>query len=247
MSFVPKIIMDLAGNGLHIHTKLMREDQNIMLRGDELSAEAKKVIAGLLSLAPSLCAFGNTVPVSYMRMVPNQEAPTNVCWGDRNRSVLVRLPLSGKNVHEMVRKANPGDRGGIPCVKHRQTIEFRAPDGSANIHLLLAGMAVAARIGLEMNDALELAENLYIEENIFSKSFGEKRKNLPQLPGSCKESADRILENREEYQRHGVFPSYMLDAVAQSLMDFGDEELSRRIRDDKDTLREIANRFLHCS
>lgn len=29
-----------------------------------------------------------------------------------------------------------------------QTVEVRSPDGSAHVHLLLAGLAVAARIGL---------------------------------------------------------------------------------------------------
>ena len=37
--------------------------------------------------------FWKYQPYSYFRLVPHQEAPTNVCWGDRNRSVLVRVPL----------------------------------------------------------------------------------------------------------------------------------------------------------
>lgn len=32
-------------------------------------------------------AGGDANPTSYLRLVPHQEAPTNVCWGDRNRSV----------------------------------------------------------------------------------------------------------------------------------------------------------------
>ena len=43
----------------------------------------------MMKLASSITAFGNTNPTSYFRLVPHQEAPTNICWGDRNRSVLV--------------------------------------------------------------------------------------------------------------------------------------------------------------
>ena len=95
ISYAPKILAGHAGSGLHIHTKLVKGGRNMMVEANQLSNIAKKAIAGYLTLAPSLTAFGNTVPTSYLRLVPHQEAPTNVCWGDRNRSVLVRVPLGG--------------------------------------------------------------------------------------------------------------------------------------------------------
>ena len=51
--------------------------------------------AGVLWLAHAgpLTAFGNTVAASYLRLVPDQEAPTRICWGHRNRSSLIRVPL----------------------------------------------------------------------------------------------------------------------------------------------------------
>ena len=64
-----------------------------MTADGKLSAEARRAIAGMMELAPSITAFGNKTPVSYFRLVPHQEAPTSVCWGDCNRSVLVRVPL----------------------------------------------------------------------------------------------------------------------------------------------------------
>lgn len=73
--------------------RIMRDGKNLMLSEDALSEVARKAIAGMMTLAPSITAFGNTVPTSYFRLVPHQEAPTNICWGDRNRSVLVRVPL----------------------------------------------------------------------------------------------------------------------------------------------------------
>lgn len=78
-----------------------------------------------------------------------------------------------------------------------QTVEFRCPDGSADIYLLLAGLTVAARHGLEMEDALQKAEKTYVDVNIFD----EKRKRLAELnklPVSCWESA-AMLEQQAKF------------------------------------------------
>ena len=93
ITFAPKITTGKAGSGLHIHMRIMKDGQNQMLKEGVLSETARKAIAGIMELAPSITAFGNTNPTSYFRLVPHQEAPTNICWGDRNRSVLVRVPL----------------------------------------------------------------------------------------------------------------------------------------------------------
>lgn len=93
ITFAPKITTGKAGSGLHIHMRIMKDGQNQMLKEGVLSETARKAIAGMMELAPSITAFGNTNPTSYFRLVPHQEAPTNICWGDRNRSVLVRVPL----------------------------------------------------------------------------------------------------------------------------------------------------------
>jgi len=81
ITFAPKIIVGHAGSGLHIHTRLLKNKKNMLVKNGKLSDIAKKVIAGYLDLASSLTAFGNTVPTSYLRLVPHQEAPTNICWG----------------------------------------------------------------------------------------------------------------------------------------------------------------------
>lgn len=93
ITFAPKITAGKAGSGLHIHMRIMKDGQNQMLKDGALSETARKAIAGMMKLASSITAFGNTNPTSYFRLVPHQEAPTNICWGDRNRSVLVRVPL----------------------------------------------------------------------------------------------------------------------------------------------------------
>ena len=115
VTFAPKITVGKAGSGLHIHTKLVKGGKNQMVANGKLSDTARKAIAGYLELAPSLTAFGNSNPTSYFRLVPHQEAPTNICWGDRNRSVLVRVPLGWTGGNSMIYHANPLEIGRASC------------------------------------------------------------------------------------------------------------------------------------
>ena len=246
VSLAPKISVGHAGSGLHIHTKLIDNGKNMMVEGDGLSEIAKKAIAGYLSLAPSLTAFGNTVPLSFLRLVPHQEAPTNICWGDRNRSVLVRVPLGWLNVNNMGRDANPQDEGEFAEVIGNQTVEFRSPDGSANVHLLLAGLAVAARHGLEMEDALEMADKLYVNVNIFAAEHSKIQEKLPQLPTSCWESAECLLKDREIYERDGVFSSIVIDGLVKMLRGYDDRDLSVKYYGRGDEIKRLVDAYLHC-
>jgi preprotein translocase subunit SecF len=102
VSFAPKIIVGQAGSGMHFHTRLVKDGVNLMADDKGLTDTARKVIAGYLMCSESLTAFGNTVPTSFLRLVPHQEAPTSICWGDRNRSVLVRVPLRGDGKQQEV-------------------------------------------------------------------------------------------------------------------------------------------------
>lgn len=127
------------------------------------------------------------------------------------------------------------------------TAEFRCLDGSANIYLLLAGLAVAARHGLEMNNALELASKLYVDVNIFSPEHEGVREKLPQLPTSCWESTENLLRDREIYQRDGVFSSMVIDETAKKLRDYDDKALNERLYGKEDETRELLDKYLHCS
>lgn len=246
VSFAPKVLVGHAGSGLHIHSKLMKGDKNVMVDKNGLSDIAKKVIAGYLSLAPSLTAFGNTVPISYLRLVSHQEAPTNICWGERNRSVLVRIPLGWIGTKDMIKKANPQEREPIPPDLNLQTVEFRLPDGSADIYLLLAGLAVAAKYGLEKEDSLEIANKLHIEENIFSSEYKETLKSIPKLPSSCFQSAENLLKQREIYQKDGVFPHIVIDGIVKKLKNYEDKNLNKKIQNKKEEIIKIVEEYIHC-
>ena len=247
ISFAPKIVVGHAGSGLHIHTRLTKDGKNVMIEGNALNDLAKRNIAGYLSLAPSLTAFGNTVPISYLRLVPHQEAPTYICWGDRNRSVLVRVPLGWLGVKNMIRDANPVEGEEAQKFADSQTIEFRCPDGSANIHLLLAGLAVAARYGLAMKDALQLAEKLYVNVNIFHDEHKSISDKLPHLPTSCWESADCLSKDRIIYERDGVFPEDVVDGLIKMLKGYNDKDLSEKYYGKADEINKLVNEHFHCA
>ena len=168
VTFAPKITVGKAGSGMHIHTRVSKDGKNMYIGENGLTETAHKTIAGILDLAASLTAFGNTNPTSYFRLVPHQEAPTNVCWGDRNRSAMVRVPLGwSKECSNMMADCNPLEPRTNESFAHKQTIELRTPDGSANVYLLLAGMTVAARHGFEMQNAVQFAKDRYVSVNIF--------------------------------------------------------------------------------
>jgi len=239
VSFAPKIIVGHAGSGLHIHTRLVKDNENAMVEDNKLSPVAKKLIAGFMQLSPSLTAFGNTVPTSFLRLVPHQEAPTSICWGDRNRSVLVRVPLGWLGVSDMVKIANPNEPLNNKPVNN-QTVELRNPDGSANVHLLLAGMTVAAIKGLEHPDSLKIAEKLYITDD------ASTRKNLNQLPASCTEAAECLDRDRHFYEKDGIFPSQIIDGVIKELKSYKDKNLSEKLFGNADALKDLVQEFLHC-
>ena len=244
VSFAPKIIVGHAGSGLHVHARLVKDDKNMMVDGSGLSDTAKKLIAGFLKLSPSLTAFGNTVPTSFLRLVPHQEAPTSICWGDRNRSVLVRVPLGWLGVDNMIRDANPKepeDESGHVRM-NTQTVELRSPDGSANVHQLLAGMTVAALYGLESEDSLKIADELYVSVD----ASKVKDRKLEQLPASCHEAADMLLKDRDIYEKYGIFPPGMIDKLAKDLKAYNDKNLSEKMFGNADALKEIVRQFIHC-
>ncbi len=244
VSFAPKIIVGHAGSGLHIHSRLVKDGRNMMVdETGSLNETARKMIGGLLELAPSITAFGNIVPTSFLRLVPHQEAPTNVCWGDSNRSVLVRVPLGWKGVSNMVFEANPAEKERFSDPMSPQTVELRSADGSANVYLLLAGIAIAARHGLENPESLKLAEKLYVSVDVGKNQEGL---NLPQLPASCCEAGERLLKDRAFYEKYSIFPHSMIDGIANSLKKFDDRQLSERLFGDGDALNNLVKRYLHC-
>lgn len=255
-TFTPKLEEGVAGNGLHIHLELRRDGQNIMVgRDGNLSAEARRLIGGLIAYADTLTAFGNTVSSSYLRLVPHQEAPTRFCWSDLNRSALIRVPLGWRQGENLAKVINPQEPATEKERAPRQTIELRSPDGSAHVHLLLAGIAAAADWAFGQDESLfqpnwplELAAEYYVKGNTFNDP--EFLKKLPLLPRSCVESSRLLLAKRHLYERNGVFPPQVIDYMASLLRaeedEFMNENLAKLPAEDRlHETRRIMQKDLH--
>jgi len=230
VSFSPKILIEHAGNGMHIHLCGLKDGRNIIAEPNgSLSVEAKLMIGGILSFSLSLTAFGNTIPVSYLRFVSRRESPMHVCWGARNRLALIRIPLwwNFKKTEEET----------DPC---KRTFEFRAPDPSANAYLLFAGIAVATEYGLKNpEETLRVAEELHIEKT----ANGNKRFML--LPKSCSESAANLQKDRKYYEAEGVFPKAVIDNTIKKLKSYKDKALLQKLKSEPQRIEELVQKYMH--
>ena len=246
VSFAPKITTGKAGSGMHIHMRPMKDGKNVTLNNGKISDVSKKVIAGILDIAPALSAFGNTIPTSYFRLVPHQEAPTNVCWGERNRSALIRVPLGWVGAGDMIASANPIEKKMNLDFSDKSTFEFRCPDGSADIYLLIAGLCVGARHGFEMANGLEFAQKTFVEVNIFDDKHRARQEELDQLPYSCKQAAQYLLDKADVFKQHDVFTESLLQGTARKLFDYNDENLREKIAPNREETMKLVREFLHC-
>jgi glutamine synthetase len=230
VSFSPKIALEHAGTGMHIHLCVLKNGENLIANPDEtLSTEAMKMIGGILKFASSLSAFGNPTPVSYLRFIARKESPMHICWSARNRLALIRIPLWWK----FRKKSEEKDS----C---RETFEYRAPDAFANAYLLFAGIALAVNYGLKNGEeSLKIAENLHIEE------AGGKRKRLKVLPRSCSESAKNLKKDRKFYEADNVFPRKVIDKTIEKLKAYRDKDLWKNLADKPEKIENVVRQHLH--
>jgi len=133
VSFDPKPIEGLTGNGAHLHVSLWQGGRNLFHdpSGEKgLSALAYHFLGGLLAHARALCALTNPVPASYRRLARADTSsgstwsPAWISYGGNNRTHLVRIPDD-------------------------QRLELRLPDGAANPYLLQAAVLAAGLDGIE--------------------------------------------------------------------------------------------------
>jgi glutamine synthetase len=143
-TFMPKPSEGVAGSGMDTHLSLYEGDRNAFYDpGQEanLSKTARNFIAGLLTHAPEYTAVTSQWINSYKRLVPGYDAPTHVCWAQRNRSAMVRV-------------------GGYRS--DRVDVEVRSPDPAANPYLAFAVLLAAGMKGIEEEYELppEAGDNL---------------------------------------------------------------------------------------
>ena len=166
-TFMPKPIFGENGSGMHTHQSLFKGNKNAFFDGSDefnLSKIAKNYIGGLLKHAPELTAVTNQWVNSYKRLVPGYEAPVYICWAQRNRSALIRVPMY-----------KPGKESAT-------RIELRSPDPACNPYLAFSVMLAAGLEGIDKNYEVPApAENV----NIYDMTEAElEEAGIDMLPES---------------------------------------------------------------
>ena len=242
VTFAPKITVGEAGSGLHVHCRFTRNDKSMMTHDGELTDECLKAIAGYIDAGTSLPAFGNPHPLSFMRLVPHQEAPTSLCWSFSNRSALIRVPLGWLQKMDMAKRVNPLEQETNNDYSNKQTFEWRASDGFANTYLLMSALCCAALHGFKMEDAIDVAKRTYIDLGVdINDPHNDKVKmTLEQLPDSCLAAAKELEKDRDIYTYGGIFTDEIIDYTIKYLISFNDEELRDTLMKSPAKLKKIV-------
>jgi glutamine synthetase len=169
-TFMPKPLFGENGSGMHTHQSLFRGERNAFFDPADpyhLSTLARHYIAGLLRHAPEITAVCSQWVNSYKRLVPGYEAPVYVCWGQKNRSALVRVPAY-----------KPG--------KEKATrAELRSPDPACNPYLAFSVMLAAGLAGIEGRYELPPP----VEKDVYRLAPEERAAlDIGHLPGSLFEA-----------------------------------------------------------
>jgi glutamine synthetase len=133
-SFMPKPRTGISGSGMHIHQSLFnKKDENLFYDDEDpyhLSSLAYHFMGGQMEYIREMAAVICPTINSYKRL-GGFEAPVYVCWGQRNRSALIRVPKYSKNRQDSAR------------------LELRCPDPSCNPYVAFAVMLAAGLKGIE--------------------------------------------------------------------------------------------------
>ena len=137
--FSPKPLENEAGSGFHINVS--SSDQS----------KIPNIIAGILKHAEELTYYLNSTENSYKRL-GECKAPKNICWGNQNRSTMIRVPATKKTAR----------------------LELRSADPECNPYLAFTLIIYAAIDGIKNN----LIPPAAVEENLFDSN----NSNIAVLP-----------------------------------------------------------------
>ena len=177
-SFMPKPLENEPGSGMHTHLSLFEGDTNAFYDASaeyHLSRTGRQFIAGLLHHAAEIAAVTNQWVNSYKRLVGGSEAPRYICWGQNNRSALVRVPMYK------------------PSKGASSRVELRSIDSAANPYLAFALVLNAGLAGIE--NGYELPEGA--EDDVWSLTERQRQAlGIKPLPRSL-DTAIGLMENSE--------------------------------------------------
>jgi glutamine synthetase len=188
-TFMPKPIEGVQGSGLHTHVSLFEGERNAFFDPTDeyhLSKTGRSFMAGLLLHAREITAITNQWVNSYKRLVPGFEAPTHVSWGARNRSALIRVPLTKRGKESSCR------------------LEYRAPDPACNPYLTLSAILAAGMEGVRAE--YDLPPEMGPDVAADAKAGRDVR--LPALPESLPEA---LAAMRESELVRGVLGDHLFE------------------------------------
>lgn len=177
-TFMPKPIYGINGSGMHVHQSLFSGEKNAFYDAEDkykLSEVAYGFIAGQLEHIREMSAILSPTVNSYKRLVPGYEAPVYICWGQRNRSALIRVP-----------RYSPGREKSTRA-------ELRCPDPSCNPYLAFAIMLRAGLDGIKR----KLKPPAPVEEDVYHFDDAKLASlKIATLPASLKEALDEFSESK---------------------------------------------------
>jgi glutamine synthetase len=188
-TFMPKPIEGVQGSGLHTHVSLFEGERNAFFDPTDeyhLSKTGRSFMAGLLLHAREITAITNQWVNSYKRLVPGFEAPTHVSWGARNRSALIRVPLTKRGKESSCR------------------LEYRAPDPACNPYLTLAAILAAGVEGVR--GEYDLPPEM--GPDVAADAKAGRDVGLPALPESLPEA---LAAMRESELVRGVLGDHLFE------------------------------------
>jgi glutamine synthetase len=112
---------------------------------------------------------------SYKRLTSGYEAPVYICWGQHNRSALIRIPLY------------------LPGHEYATRVELRCPDGLCNPYLAFAVMLQTGLDGIRRG----LTPPPPVDEDAYHLTDSRmKELNIVTLPASLGEAIDEIERDK---------------------------------------------------
>lgn len=199
-TFMPKPIFGVNGSGMHTHQSLFdKKGENLFYNEKDkykLSPLAYYFMGGQLKHIKEMVAVLCPTVNSYKRLVRGYEAPVYICWGQRNRSAMIRVPKYSKGREKSTR------------------LELRCPDPTCNPYLAFAVMLAAGLKGIEEEDEPPAP----VEEDVYG--FDDRKlaefyiKSLPGNLGEALEEYKKSRFMRETLGEH-VFDKYLKVKTAE--------------------------------
>ena len=189
-TFMPKPLFGDNGSGMHVHMSLWKDSKTLMYDEKNYAGLSKiglYYLGGILKHAPSLLAFCAPTANSYKRLVPGFEAPINLVYSKRNRSVAVRIPVISKS-------------------EKSKRIEFRCPDPAANPYVAFSAMLMAGIDGIKN----KIDPGSPVDKNLYDLSSEELNK-FPSAPGSLSESLVALEKDHNYLLQGDVFTKNFIE------------------------------------